>query len=835
MRKEENVFSEGLRRRVLRSLSIGTVAAMAVLVLSAGWALAHSGALLGASKKISPAARSSEKSGPSRSSGARKASALGGRRSLSHLPRAQSKPAHATTTAPEIQIPAAVPPVPPVPASPAADTVAPETTIDAGPVLLSTDTTAGFAFSADESGSTFACKLDSGSWSSCASPATYADLGLGSHTFSVRATDPAGNVDPTPAARNWIVLPLASPPPDTAAPETQITSGPASETAATTAAFTFSADESGSTFACKLDSGSWSSCLSPVSYANLTTGAHTFSVRATDPAGNVDATPATQGWTVQSPPAPPDTTDPETQITSGPASSTTETTASFTFSASESGSTFACKLDSGSWSSCPSPKSYSSLAVGAHQFSVRATDAAGNTDASPATQSWTVQAPAPPPDTTAPETQITAGPASSTTATTAGFSFSADESGSTFACKLDSAAWASCGSPATYSSLTIGTHQFSVRATDAAGNTDATPATQSWTVQAPPPPPTEGGSCDQTVSAISAAQSALTSAAPGSVVCLADGTYGSLSLSMKRPAPGVTLRAQNPGQATLGSVTASGGGVAVERFVTGSLNATASADGVAFRHDSATGGVYVIGTTSSYAKNIEVSGNVIRPSTGSGEKDAFMLQRFQGLRIENNEIWIADEDGNHNDGLQTVWGGKGLIFRGNWMRGGAGSQGFFIKDGEVTNVAFEDNLIAGRPSKAPYAGAPFQVYDTVPNPADPFYTGYGMVIRHNTIWSNPNTSYLRECQNKAILVEYNVMDGWGAPDGTSCVLGQLTQDYNVITGGTIGKRGAHDTSTAPGFVDSANQDWQLTPGSAGNFSGGRAGITWRPADQTYGP
>jgi hypothetical protein len=473
--------------------------------------------------------------------------------------------------------------------------------------------------------------------------------------------------------------------------------------------------------------------------------------------------------------------------------------------------------------------------VGAHQFSVRATDAAGNVDATPAIQGWTITAVV---DTTAPQTRIAAGPASTTTSTTASFTVSANESASSFDCKLDSGSWASCSTSVSYESLDDGAHAFSVRATDAAGNTDATPATQTWTVQAPappPPPPTESGACDQVVNSISAAESALGSAAVGSVVCLVNGSYGSLGLSMNRPAPGVTLRAQNPGQATLGSVSATGSGVTVERFNTGSLNVNAGGDRIAYNHNTVNGGVYVIGNTSSYAKNISLVGNLLNANTGSGEKDSFMLQRFEGLRIEDNQIWIADEDGNHNDGLQTVWGGRGLIFRGNWMRGGAGSQGFFLKDGLVTNVSFEDNLIAGRPSKAPYAGAPLQFFETAPNAADPFYTGYGMVIRHNTIWSNPNMSYVRECQNKAILVEFNVMDGWSAPDGTSCVLSQLTQDYNVITDGTIGKRGAHDVSTAPAFAATASNDWQLTSGSSGNFSTGRAGVTWRPADRVYGP
>jgi hypothetical protein len=92
-------------------------------------------------------------------------------------------------------------------------------------------------------------------------------------------------------------------------------------------------------------------------------------------------------------PSPPDTTAPDTSIAAAPPATTTETTASFSFAATESGSSFACRLDSGSWGSCTSPRTYSNLALGPHSFAVRATDAAGNTDPSPAQASWTVQAP----------------------------------------------------------------------------------------------------------------------------------------------------------------------------------------------------------------------------------------------------------------------------------------------------------------------------------------------------------------------------------------------------------------------------------------------------------
>jgi hypothetical protein len=84
----------------------------------------------------------------------------------------------------------------------------------------------------------------------------------------------------------------------------------------------------------------------------------------------------------------------------------------------------------------------------------------------------------------APETTISSGPPASTTSTSATFAFASSIADSTFACSLDGASFTSCTSPATYSGLTVGSHTFAVRATSG-GMTDATPATQTWTVQSP--------------------------------------------------------------------------------------------------------------------------------------------------------------------------------------------------------------------------------------------------------------------------------------------------------------------------------------------------------------
>src|SRR5205823_10534434 len=116
---------------------------------------------------------------------------------------------------------------------------------------------------------------------------------------------------------------------------------------------------------------------------------HTFQVRATDAAGNTDPTPASYAWTADTTP-PPDTTPPDTTITAAPPARSSSSSASFSFTATEAGSSFACQLDGGAFAPCVSPRSYSALGFGSHSFQVRATDAAGNTDPTPASYTWTV-------------------------------------------------------------------------------------------------------------------------------------------------------------------------------------------------------------------------------------------------------------------------------------------------------------------------------------------------------------------------------------------------------------------------------------------------------------
>jgi DNA-binding beta-propeller fold protein YncE len=86
----------------------------------------------------------------------------------------------------------------------------------------------------------------------------------------------------------------------------------------------------------------------------------------------------------------PDTTPPQTTIDKGPKKKSRKKKAKFSFSSSEPGSTFECKFDKKAFASCTPPTKLKKLKPKKHKFQVRATDAAGNVDQSPAVKKFKV-------------------------------------------------------------------------------------------------------------------------------------------------------------------------------------------------------------------------------------------------------------------------------------------------------------------------------------------------------------------------------------------------------------------------------------------------------------
>lgn len=88
------------------------------------------------------------------------------------------------------------------------DTTPPTSALSGGPPAVTGARSARFVLAASEPNARFECRLDAGAFVPCASPAGYARLALGPHSFAVRAGDAAGNVERFPTAEAWRVASL---------------------------------------------------------------------------------------------------------------------------------------------------------------------------------------------------------------------------------------------------------------------------------------------------------------------------------------------------------------------------------------------------------------------------------------------------------------------------------------------------------------------------------------------------------------------------------------------------------------------------------------------------
>jgi Right handed beta helix region len=539
--------------------------------------------------------------------------------------------------------------------------------------------------------------------------------------------------------------------------------------------------------------------------------------------------------------APQDTTPPETSISAKPASMTGSTSAKLFFAASEEGSSFECELDGGGWSSCSSPTTYAGLSLGSHQFSVRAKDPAGNVDATPAAWQWTIEdtsEPEPPVDNTPPQTSIVRGPAKNTTSTVANFALSSTESESTFDCNLDSGGWESCAATPTYSELEAGEHKFSARAIDTTGNVDPTPVARDWTIEEPPPPPGEIADCTTTVTSTSAARSAVSTAAVGAVVCLANGSYGEVTINAKKAAPGVTLRAQNPGQATIEGATVGGSHLTLARFViTNGVSIPGGTLAPTIEHNRITGGgqgIDACTTTTEWCTEERIVGNQL---IGPFGEDAIHANRYHGLYVEGNEITQVRENGAHSDCLQTVWRGDHIYFKRNYLHDNR-CQGFFIKDqtmstpeipgGPIEGVVVEDNLFLRNkePCGPPATSCGQPIYF---QPVAPFT---GFVMKRNTIWGDGADSIAAFRGEGAVgsdtLVEDNVIYRiWTDWNMTAATLRNNTDCLRETSGaGAFSTVTGETKACSLSFANTAADDYRIA---------GERGVDWAPAEVHFGP
>ena len=258
------------------------------------------------------------------------------------------------------------------------DSTGPETSLDAVPASRGSATSVSFRFASPDSGATFDCRLGSASFTACSSPKAYSGLTDGSYTFQVRAVDAVGNADSSPATYGFVI--------DTAAPDTTMATPPAAYINTKSITLNFAASEGGASFQCQMDTTAvWTACSSPKVYAGLSEGPHTFRARALDSLLNIDQTPVSASFMV-------DTIAPNTKITTAP-TLTKLTKPTFVFSTTPTADAWAyiCAIDTGVWAPCTTPwKPLVALKKGSHTFKVKAVDRAANYDPTAATKTFRV-------------------------------------------------------------------------------------------------------------------------------------------------------------------------------------------------------------------------------------------------------------------------------------------------------------------------------------------------------------------------------------------------------------------------------------------------------------
>jgi hypothetical protein len=445
----------------------------------------------------------------------------------------------------------------------------------------------------------------------------------------------------------------------------------------------------------------------------------------------------------------------------------------------------------------------------------------------------------PPPDTTPPNTTIKSGPSGTITSTGANFSFTSSESGSSFQCKLDSDSWAGCTSPKGYSSLALGGHTFSVKATDGAGNTDASPATRSWTIKS-----TEAANCTQTLSPGASLSNAVSSAAADAVLCL-DGGSWSFNLSGVDKSSPVTVRSADGTTASLGySLLNDSSNLRFQdlRF-TGGAEMVGSSDHIEFRDSEFTGefGIRANGDEAgggTVVTDVVIDGNYMhdldytgQPGSGSGY-GVIAVNGVEHFTITDNTIESVAADyiqsaspvdfsvvgntflgpslvGGHPQEHQDLWqifgGGDDITFADNVARDTGTHESLLFQEGHFTNVVIENNLF-DHDSR----GYTCQLYQST-----------GLVFRNNTVvgsrWGCLFRDEASSAPGSGYQVDHNVFadtesDVDVSTEGRAGNWG--TYDYNVSSDGSA--NGAHSVRNwSPSWVDTVDYSPLGLPFSAG--------------------
>jgi Right handed beta helix region len=353
--------------------------------------------------------------------------------------------------------------------------------------------------------------------------------------------------------------------------------------------------------------------------------------------------------------------------------------------------------------------------------------------------------------------------------------------------------------------------------------------------EAPKAPPASPA-CTAQVSSVSAAASLAATAAGGSAICLTSGSYGQLNLSGVH-AGTVTVESVPGAAVKVGEVKVAGNAtnLTIHNFTIEGVNLAPGASSITIDHNDISGGGEGIvnssvnctspnaptypGCTSTAPNNhITISGNKIHGYGEGGGEDAVHLSNWQNIVISGNELYNLEEHGNHTDAFQSVFGGSNLTFDHNYEHDNQ-SQGFFIKDGDASNVTVSDNLFL-RNDNLGEGENNIQVFNTA-----------GFVMTKNTVWDGQGDLIRAEgaAEPLTATVNHNVEQLFSVLHESGPAY-TLSEDYDIFKEQPLFGKGAHSAVVAkPSFVDAAADDYRLSSNPNG------IGVDWAPSEYIYGP
>ena len=343
------------------------------------------------------------------------------------------------------------------------------------------------------------------------------------------------------------------------------------------------------------------------------------------------------------------------------------------------------------------------------------------------------------------------------------------------------------------------------------------------------------GDCTSTISSITQVNAALT---PDSVVCLTAGTYGATSISVK-PSSNATLTAVPGAHVVVGAVNIASNtrNVTIHNLtIKGGVVMGYGDSNITIDHNDISGGgegivnssvncsspnapKYAGCTSTAPDTYITISANKIHGYGEGGSEDAIHLSNWEHVRITANELYDLEERGNHTDAFQSVFGGSNLTFDHNYEHDNQ-SQGFFIKDGDASNVTVSDNLFL-RNGNLGQSENNIQVFNTT-----------GFVMSKNTVWDGQGDLIRAENAAEPLTanVNHNVEQVFNVlhEGGPGYV---LSENYDVFKEApwTLAKGPLSTVLPNPVFVNPSADDYRLAPNPSAS------GVDWKPSEYVYGP